>query len=112
MGEETAELPFAEDLPSVVAVLCLIAALVVLFKLTNNKKPFHQTVQEQEEATPLVHNEGQAYINKVRKEMGASGIQLGGEFEYRLAQAHLKAKRKKEADAGVRQRLPRDARVA
>ena len=115
MGEEElAPLPFAEEDGALlfVAALCLIGGLVLVFHRCNQQKPFQQTVQECEENTPLVHNEGQAYINKVRKDMAASGIQLGGEFEYRLAQAHLKAKRKKEADAGgVRQRLPRDARV-
>mgnify|MGYP003341953636 CR=1 FL=1 len=100
----------------VAIVVTVVVVLVIAYRLTTGgrKRTFQQTVAEVEESTPLIDNEAQQYINKLRKEMGSAGIQLGGEFEYRMAQAHVKAKRQKEAQAGsiVRQRSGRDPRTA
>ena len=100
----------------VVVAALAIGVLFVAYRLTfvPRKKSFQKTVEEVEESTPLLQNEAQLYINKLRKEMGAAGIQLGGEFEYKLAQAHMKAKRDQETQhsSTVRQRAGRDPRSA
>ena len=99
----------------VVIALVAVGIIVLAYKLTTSgrRRSYQQTVQEVEESTPLIDSEAQQYINKLRKEMGSAGIQLGGEFEYRLAQAHLKAQRKKDAQNSgtVRQRAGRDPRT-
>jgi hypothetical protein len=122
MGEDESGLPTTvlDDVPLLLFVLGGLVVAVVACKLTagggSRTRRRGQTVEEVEESTPLLESEAQQYINKVRKEMGSSGIQLGGEFEYRLAQAHLKAKREKEAQGSgataVRQRVGRDPRTA
>ena len=111
-GASEAEL---DEAAVVVVVLIVVGILVAAYRLTTGGREsgYQQTVQEVEESTPLLDNEAQQYINKVRKEMGSAGIQLGGEFEHRLAQAHLRAKREKETQSGstVRQRAGRDPRT-
>ena len=101
-------------LVAVAATVLLILVLAYRFTTGGRKRSFQQTVAEVEESTPLIDNEAQQFINKLRNEMGSAGIQLGGEFEYKMAQAHLKAKQQKGAHASsaVRQRLGRDPRTA
>lgn len=116
MAEQDVATEQDELLLLVAIVVCVVGVIVAAYKLIRGRggKSYQQTVREVEEATPLLDSEAQQYINKLRKEMGSAGIQLGGEFEYKLAQAHLKSKREKEAQNGstVRQRAARDPRTA
>ena len=115
-GDDALLMAELNDGALVVLAALAIGVLFVAYRLTfvPKKKRFQKTVEEVEESTPLLQNEAQLYINKLRKEMGAAGIQLGGEFEHKLAQAHMKAKRDQVAQnsSTVRQRAGRDPRTA
>ena len=97
----------------VTIVVAVVVIAVLAYRLTSGgrRKSVRQTAEELEESTPLIDNEAQRYINKLRQEMSSAGIQLGGEFEYKMAQAHLKRQKAAQASDTVRQRSGRDPRT-
>ena len=54
------------------------------------------SIAELEERTPLHQSEVQDSLNAIRADMAQSGIRLGGELEYRLAQRRVGSQRSRD----------------
>ena len=82
------ELRVGAPLVALVAVAALCAA-----RFGRQRWPWSRrradSIAELEERTPLHQSEVQDSLNAIRADMAQSGIRLGGELEYRLAQRRV-----------------------
>ena len=78
---------------ALLVALVAVAALCARFGRQRWQWPWHgrrtDSIAELEERTPLHQSEVQDSLNAIRADMAQSGIRLGGELEYRLAQRRV-----------------------
>ena len=80
---------------AVAAVLvALVAVAALCARFGRQRWPWSSrrradSIAELEERTPLHQSEVQDSLNAIRADMAQSGIRLGGELEYRLAQRRV-----------------------
>ncbi len=77
-----------------VALVAVAALCAARFGRQRWQCPWHgrrrtDSISELEERTPLHQSEVQDSLNAIRADMAQSGIRLGGELEYRLAQRRV-----------------------
>ena len=81
------ELRVGAPLVALVAVAALCAAHFGRQRWSSRRRA--DSIAELEERTPLHQSEVQDSLNAIRADMAQSGIRLGGELEYRLAQRRV-----------------------
>ena len=87
--EGAEELRVAGILVALVAVAALCAARFGRQRWPWSSRRRADSIAELEERTPLHQSEVQDSLNAIRADMAQSGIRLGGELEYRLAQRRV-----------------------